>query len=481
MDRREFLKLSAFLALSANLKAEEYDEYKAIVVLDFAGGNDSLNMFVPFSDDEKSGYSNYASIRDTLRVDDTVLTYSTDSNGALLLETGENNPYYVDGNLYKSYLKGVYKHDGMSVATNALMPELAYLTDQGNVAVVLNAGNLIMPGTKEEFAQNAKPLPPFLFAHDFQTKLMLNGVSATLNYDGWGSRCSKIIGDVNGSDIYTTNISFEGETEIFYGESRYLKLPADKVISYSRLNYRGLYDEGVNLQSDEAGSFYNALRKHSFIMQDALASDYSNAYNFTSTNAYNLNLFTSPSADVLGEKYVTTNLSLLPKLKSVAKWVKIFKDKGFKRNIFYITLGGFDTHSSQSSIHSSLLRGVSYALGDFYLALKEIGMENNVVLMQISEFGRSVGNNGDGTDHAWGGHLFVMGGDVIGGEYGTPPDLTLGGEDDITDKGRLIPTISYSQYYATILKWFGLSEEQCKTVLPELDNFENSDLGFMKV
>jgi len=106
-------------------------------------------------------------------------------------------------------------------------------------------------------------------------------------------------------------------------------------------------------------------------------------------------------------------------------------------------------------------------------------MENNVTLMIVSEFGRSLGDNGNGTDHAWGNHYFVLGGAVKGGVYGELPDLNLSSDDDIDHKGRLIPKISMSQYYATVLKWFGMNDEELNRVLPELKNFEIKDLGFM--
>ena len=232
-------------------------------------------------------------------------------------------------------------------------------------------------------------------------------------------------------------------------------------------------------KKEKSKDYYKKLKQHSFMMQDALADDFANAYEFGNTNAYGLTLFSKPDANTLGERYLKTDLSLLSQLKSVAQWAKIFKDKNFQRNIFYISQGGYDTHSDQKATHSSKLRGLSYSLGDFYLALKEIEMENDVVVMVVSEFSRSTGDNGDGTDHAWGGHYFVLGGDVKGGEYGTMPDLTLGSDDDISKKGRLIPTISNSQYIATVLKWFGLDDNEIKTILPEIDNFDTKYLDFL--
>lgn len=118
-------------------------------------------------------------------------------------------------------------------------------------------------------------------------------------------------------------------------------------------------------------------------------------------------------------------------------------------------------------------------MGDFYKALEDINMQNDVTLIILSDFGRTLGDNGNGTDHAWGNHYFVLGGAVKGGLYGELPDLNLKSDDDIGYKGRLIPKISMTQYYATILKWFGMSEDELNKILPELKNFEIKDLGFM--
>jgi uncharacterized protein (DUF1501 family) len=171
---------------------------------------------------------------------------------------------------------------------------------------------------------------------------------------------------------------------------------------------------------------------------------------------------------------------LLHSLKAVAKLAYIGKNSGgVKRQIFFISDGGYDTHSNQTNQHSKKLRGLSLSIGDFYRALEDMGMENEVTTITVSDFGRSTGNNGDGTDHAWGGNYFVVGGAVKGGLYGTLPDLTLGSDDDLYSKGRLIPTTSMSQYYATVLKWFGVEGELMDYVLPELKNFEQKDLGFM--
>jgi uncharacterized protein (DUF1501 family) len=164
----------------------------------------------------------------------------------------------------------------------------------------------------------------------------------------------------------------------------------------------------------------------------------------------------------------------------VAKWAKIGKDSGLKRQIFYVQHRAYETHANQAENHSNSLRELSLGLGDIQSALAEIGMEEEVTTFNLPDFGRSIGDNGAGTDHAWGGPHFVLGGAVTGGLYGTLPDLTLGGDDDISQKGRLIPTTSMSQYLGTIVKWFGADDAMLNGLFPERVNFAKTDLGFMR-
>jgi len=148
--------------------------------------------------------------------------------------------------------------------------------------------------------------------------------------------------------------------------------------------------------------------------------------------------------------------------------------------VIYITIGGWDTHSNMHITHAPSLRGLSLSVDKFMRAIESMGLLDQVTLMSVSEFGRSLGSNSGGTDHAWGSTHFILGGAVKPGNYGTIPDLTLGGDDDYTDKGRFIPTTSFSQYYATVLKWFGANSSQINKILPELNNFTKKDLGFFK-
>jgi uncharacterized protein (DUF1501 family) len=115
---------------------------------------------------------------------------------------------------------------------------------------------------------------------------------------------------------------------------------------------------------------------------------------------------------------------------------------------------------------------------------------NAVTTFTASDFGRTFTSNGDGTDHGWGAHHFVMGGAVKGAAfYGTPPPVSVGDSATLPDdqwhvgQGRLLPSTSVDQYAATLAKWFGVSSTELPLVLPNLKNFGTpgypTDLGFL--
>jgi uncharacterized protein (DUF1501 family) len=408
------------------------------------------------------------------------LKLELDGNGELDLSGG--NPYNSNNSLKEGYLKGFYKHKGLNVATNSLMPEVAHLVNKGKVAVVLNCGNLIAPATKSELLSGAKLKPPFLFAHNHQTRLVMNGEAGVLKYSGWAGRLFDNWIDVNNGDIYGMNISIGRGEHLFYGEKTTpITIGTKGIQKYSYLK-RELYENYLKLEeSDIFQNLYKNKRKHSFKMEEIISDDFdNNSPTFSSLNSYGDKLFSIPTDKQLQQdSSLTADIDVLQKLEAVAKLVYIGKNRGLKRQIFFIYDGGYDTHSSQTSQHAKKLRGLSLGIGDFYKAMEELKMEKEVTLFNISEFGRSSGDNGDGTDHAWGGSYFVVGGAVKGGEYGTMPDLTLGSDDDLTKKGRLIPTLSFSQYYATLIKWFGANDILLNKLFPELTNFSIKDLGFM--
>ena len=309
-DRRDFLKLGLYSTASMLMPSSIFadssniDDYKAIVVVYQAGGNDGLNMFVPSSDDSKSGYSNYANIRDTLRVKDVALDLSL-SNNELDLSAG--NPYALNNSLEESYTKGLYYHENLDVATNALMPEIADLVNKNNVAILANCGNLIQPATKAEFLAKTKQLPPFLYAHNHQTKLMMNAEASILDYSGWAGRLYDNWLDINNGNIYGLNIGIDGSEHLFYGDKTTpLIINHNGPTSYYKIK-RDLYDRLLDL--DRVNKFrdiYNKMKQHSFNMQDIIVDDWeNNAPNWESTNAYGGELFSMPSDSQLSQQSPT--------------------------------------------------------------------------------------------------------------------------------------------------------------------------------
>jgi uncharacterized protein (DUF1501 family) len=175
------------------------------------------------------------------------------------------------------------------------------------------------------------------------------------------------------------------------------------------------------------------------------------------------------------------NNGLASQLKQIAQIIQVRAALGVQRQIFFAGIGNFDTHADQLTLQSSLLAEISPALAAFYNATVELTVASQVTTFTMSDFSRTFQpNSNNGSDHAWGSHHIVIGGAVNGGQiYGTYPTLALGGPDDSDSNGRWVPTIASSQYAATLAQWFGVSSAELPTVLPYIDNFSTTDLGFV--
>ena len=496
MKRRDFIKGASRLSTLVTLSSvgvplsifgdEKFGDYKALVIILLHGGNDSINMFLPIGDDAKTGYKNYASIRTSLKADEVDLRDKlTVNNGNLELLKEDKNPYYQNSSISQAYTKGFYSTNIKDIGVNALMPELAHLVNQNRVAIVANMGTLHEPTTKKDILDKKVKLPIYLFSHNTQRRLFATADALKQKKIGWAGHLADIWGDINNSVVYGLNIGIDGLDHSLYGKKT-------TPISISRGgpskygmddNEKAIFNKLLNLSnSNEFYRLYSSLRSKSFVFQEILNKDWSeNSPKYSSTNAYGDKLFSHLSTKTIGvSSSDSIGSRLFDKLKAVSRLAYIGKNKGLKREIFFVKMGGYDTHGNQAKQHARLLRELSGALGDFQKSLDELNLSKNVVTFNISDFGRSIGNNGDGTDHAWGGHYFVMGDSVKAGLYGELPDLTLGGDDDISRKGRLIPKISVTQYYSTILKWFGVDDKTLDILFPELSNFSVRDLGFMQ-
>ncbi len=484
------------LLMPQTLSAAEsggFSDYKALVCVFLAGGNDSLNMVIPTQREGGNGYDNYARIRGSLGMAYEDLGSGLNDTGTLL-SSGSGNPYYVDGKNTTAYQKGLYflnEGEEKPFGINGMMPEVAQLINEKSAAVIANMGTLVTPVTRDEIQQRRAVLPKFLFAHNHQQNELQFGRSDVTKSYGWAGKLHDNWQGVNGGNLLGMNISYAGNKPLLKGaDGRPLVLDARRVFDYSGMGNASSQEQADRRQMYETlhrmemrnqfRSLYNRMIGHSFDLTSVLKEIEASVPSYGSASGpYGEAVFDVPNTQVLGMDRRIGG-GLIRQMEAVAKMISYGKANGLKRQIFFVQLGGFDTHGSQAVKHSVLLREVSLALYKFQKAMEAMDMSEQVTSYTLSDFARSVSINGDGTDHAWGGHALVLGGAVDGGKmYGELPDLTLGGPDDYSSKGRMIPKIASDQYQSTLAKWFGVDDGLMTTLFPNIDNFSTRDLGFM--
>jgi uncharacterized protein (DUF1501 family) len=501
MKRRDFLKsglslaaLPYILALSTKANATTFSDYKAIVILQLDGGNDAFNTFVPLN----STYSEYKNERKALAIKNSVdlfnnENYKVDNNG-FFSATSNNNPYFAtpnefenetfkpENNLEASYKKGTYQikdSNGNPIyGINSMMPEIAALYNKGVLNIISNVGTLVKPTTKDDYNNN-KDLPLFLFAHDHQRRAIATAMPQSIIKTGWLGRVADNIGNING-DI-GLNISYDGLAKIMIG-----KTTNPFTISFLPSTYKSDKIEAIifNTNQNESDNIFirylNKIKNKSVKLSQAFGNSWPKSLSdigISSKNSYGQTLFSLPNCenDLNLSELHSLDESLFKSFESIVKMLYVSKNSfNFNRQIIYVKYGGFDFHSGQTVDHTKKLRTLSLVLSDFYKALSDLGMQNEVVLATTSDFGRTLLGNGDGTDHGWGGHQIIMGGALNGGKIlGDIPDsLDLENSNYlVTHKGRLLPTTSIDSMMAPILDWFGIDENSIKIALPNLMNF----------
>lgn len=422
--------------LAANPLAKVSSDYKAMVCIFLFGGNDGFNMFIP---NDMTGYSTYANSRQNLAIAQADLLPVNPSSG------------------------GDY-------GFHPAMAEIQQLFESGQVAVQANVGPLIQPVTKDLIYDQSVLIPPQLFSHNDQQALWQTGYASDFINQGWGGRVADQVSQLNSATI-PMNISISGNNLFQVG---------DTVAPYA-MNSEGpsqLLGVNPDLTPDQ-------FRSAAFQRIRDLGTNH-----ILETAHKDLTRSTQDVAQILSEALLTApelntvfpqGNGLAAQLSLVAKMIAISESLGFERQIFFVGMGGFDTHDRQVEDQPGLLSTVSQAMSAFYQSTVELGVADQVTSFTLSDFGRTLTSNGDGTDHGWGSHHLMMGGAVNGGDvYGVMPELSIGGPDDVDD-GRMIPTTSVDQYSATISRWFGLSESQLNDIFPNLTNFNSNDLGFMRV
>lgn len=441
ITRRQLLRNLGGTALLASLgrinalAANNPPDYKALVCIFLAGGNDGHNTVVPLTQAE---YNAYHAARGALAL--------PDNNGALLpVETPNGTPY------------------GLNPGLTALHP----LWAQGRLAVLANTGLLVQPTTRPLYLNHAVPLPTNLFSHSDQTQQMQSGVPSSSGATGWGARAADVVHPLNGSATFPPSISIAGPALFCTG---------NVVASASLLPGFNVDISGMQMWPQSAADARKAGLQQVLEFDNGMALV--QAANHVRKDAVALNTMLAGASATVNTPFPGTSLG--NQLQQVAKIIKIRTSTGLSRQVFFCLIGGFDTHSSQSWQHWDLLRQVSEAVAAFYNATAELGVADRVTTFTLSEFGRTLQPSGSGCDHGWGGHHLIVGGAVNGGAvYGTFPSLALGGPDDSGSRGALIPTTSIDQYGATLAEWFGVPAAQLPAVFPNLGNFPTANLGFL--
>jgi len=430
-------------------------DYKALVCIFLNGGNDGNNTVVPnHNSGSISNYTSYSNVRGA---------------SGLAIPQASLLPITVP------------RMGGLAYGLHPNLLELQTLWNAQKLAVVCNVGTLVQPMTRTTYQNNTVPKPYQLFSHSDQVQQAQASNSATPTSYGWGGRTSDLTAGQNPGASIPMITSVAGSQLFTAG---LLTKPLAVNPAPTALNQL-LTLSGYNTSAESVArrTAYDQLRTVD------LSSNVVRASRDITQEAVNASVALN-----LPDPTITTpfpNTSLGNQLRQVAKFLAIRNTLNINRQIFFCSLGGFDTHTGELAAHVTLLSQLSQAMKAFYDLTVELGIADKVTTFTLSDFGRTFLPSGSGvsvgSDHAWANHMFVMGGSVLGGDFygmntsnGTPfPTLQLSGPDDTDNRGRFIPTTAVDQYAATLASWYGLAAADLPTVFPFLSNFGSNNLGFL--
>src|SRR3984957_930433 len=444
VSRRGFIRVGAATVGTLALRpfgllpalASTGSDYRALVCVFLFGGNDSNNTIIPTDD---SNFQAYTSIRGSLALSASELSQTVYNGSA---------PYAFHGKL----------------------PELASMFSSKELAVVANVGSLVQPLTRVQYQASQSPVPLNLFSHSDQQLQWQSSIAQGNSPTGWAGRAAAYIAaqGLNSSKFPTfysvAGNSLEGigakTSPVAVAPGGSLQLSgfnnsAESNARWTALNNLLTTDNGVSLVQAANGVLSNSINDASL-----LATALTNPPKLTT---------------------VFPQTGMGQQLQQVAEIISVRAKLGMSRQIFFCSLGGFDTHTGEIIAHNNLYPEVSPALAAFYQATQELSVADNVTTFTESDFSRTFQpTSADGSDHGWGSHHFVLGGAVKGGQiYGQFPTFELGGPDDTDTRGRWIPTTSVDQYGATLCSWFGIPNSAMATIFPNLVNFSASKLTFV--
>lgn len=455
------LPLALRLAAIGEAAAFTAPDYKALVCVFLYGGNDHANTVVYY---DSARYERYRAIR-AAGSGSGGLAVSRDSLLPTLLSPVQPLP------------------DGAQFALHPSMSALAQLFNAGHAAVLFNIGPLVVPITKSQYFSGDRskyPLPPKLFSHNDQASVWQSS-DAEGATRGWGGRLGDLALSSNQQSGFTC-ISATGSGVFVSG---------DQVLRYQVTTKGAVNIRMLGYGPYGASSMLPVVRE---LLTEPRGHMLENEYNKVVARSIDgeARINSALAGIALSTAFPAGN-SLAAELAIVARLIAARGVLGLKRQVFLVSLGGFDHHDNLLSQHPGLLTKVSEALAAFFRATVELGVSEQVTAFTASDFGRALSSNGDGTDHGWGGHNVIVGGAVRGQTfYGSPPPPSVGETSSPDDQwhvgnGRLLPSTSVEQFAATLGLWFGAAPAELDSVLPHLHNFGEAagrgdypvNLGFM--
>lgn len=449
-NRRRFLKatlasvgalttssgLAAQLQLANALSAQSaarFNDYKAIVCIFLYGGNDSFNLLIP---DATGQYNDYAQTRQGLATPFDELIH-------------------------------LQQDDVMSLGVPQSAAALGELFNNGRASIVSNMGPMIAPATKTQLLNNTQLQPPQLFSHNDQQALWQSGLADTNIASGWGGRMADLVMDSQN----TLPLSYSlGGTNLFQ---------RGRMAQQYAMNKDGVERFGA---LDPQYDWNDTRVEHYLRVLDAADDPFTRTYAQKLRGVRSNNAILSSTLDGIGRNDADYREAgnLGRQLKMIARMIEAQAALNQPRQIFFASIGGFDTHDNQVNQLPRLQEKLTHALAGFDADLQARGMAQHVVTFTQSEFGRTLTSNGDGTDHGWAGHQIIMGDAIDGGRvFGHMPEQVINTSDDLGD-GRMIPSTSIEQFGAQIAQWFGLGQSEINDVFPHLSRFGGADFSMFR-
>lgn len=442
-SRRDFLKTGgrSLILLGAatglqrfgmfNALAADDAEYRALVCVFLYGGNDANNMVVPL---DTTSFNAYRRLRGGVAMPESRFISAQASGGR------------VFG--FHESLAGI---------------ETLYR--EGRAAVLANVGTLVQPTTRQQYQDRSVELPEQLYSHEDQQGQMQSGYPRSAG-SGWGGRAADRVQHLNGLTGFPPSLSMSGQALFVVGE----QIPSAGLGGDNTLELKGL-----NPPNDQDREIRQAAHQEILAMDSGLRLI--QAGNAVRRKAIDLDRLLRETEPPVPLNTPFPDSGLGQQLHEATRFIRLRDVFELRRQVFFCSIGGFDTHSAQDGQHTSLLAEVSEAMTAFYRATEELGLSGQITAFTESDFSRTFDPSNDGTDHGWGAHHLVVGGAVRGGEvYGRFPQFELQGPDDSGDRGVWIPTLALGQYAATLARWFGVPDDQLPLVFPDLPNFTPTTL-----